>query len=99
MAEEEGQNQGLNVATVHIRVTHDDDFVVAELGHVQSSFVLLCPEGYAQCCVDVLDLLVLENLVVHGLFHVEDFTSQRHDRLVVAISALLGGSTRRITLH
>ena len=99
MAEEEGQDQGLNVAAIHIRVTHDDNLVIAKLGHVQGPFVLLCSEGDAQRRVDVLDLLVLENLVVHGLFHVEDFTSKRHDRLVVAVSALLGGSTCRITLH
>ena len=35
LAEEEGQQQGSNVGAVHVRVSHDDDAVVAELVWVE----------------------------------------------------------------
>ena len=98
MTEKEGENQRLNVASIHIRVTHDHDFVVAKLGQIQGPFILLCAHRHAEGSVDVLDFLVVENLVLHRLLHVEDFSPQRHDGLEHTVSTLLGGSTRRVSL-
>ena len=98
MAEQEGQDEGLDVASVHIRVTHDDDFVVAEFGQIEGPLVFFSPYRDTQGGVDVFDLLVVEDLVLHGLFHVEDLASKWHDGLEHAVAALLGCATCRIAL-
>ena len=93
------RDEGFDVAAVDVRVTHDDHLVVAKLGHVEGALVFLGAHRDAERGVDVLDLFVLEDLVVHGLFHVEDFTPQWKDGLEQAVAALLGRTSSRVTLN
>ena len=39
VAEQEGEDERLNVASVHVGVTHDDHLVVAKFGHVERPLV------------------------------------------------------------
>ena len=98
MAEQEGEDERFNVAAVHIGVTHDDNLVVAELGEVECTLVFFRSHGHPEGRVDVLDLFVVEDFVVHGLLHIQDLASEGHDGLEHAVASLLGGSACRITL-
>ena len=98
VAEEEGEDERFNVAAVHVGVTHDDNLVVAELRHVERALVFFGPDGHPEGRVDVLDFFVVEDLVLHGLLHVEDFSTEGHDGLEHAVAALLGRSACRVTL-
>ena len=100
VAEEEGQDQRHDVATVYVGVTHDDDLVVTQLVQVQHPFaVLALYDAHAQGGKHVFDLLILVDLVLHGLLYVEDLPPQRQDRLELPVAALLGRTPGRVTLH
>ncbi len=70
VTEEEGQQQGADVRTVHVRVRHDDDLVVAQLGDVE---IVLADTG-AERGDQAADFLVPQHLVVARLLHVEDLS-------------------------
>ncbi len=95
LAEEERQQQGTNVRTIHVRIRHDDDAVVAEFFHI----VFVAANAAAQSGDQGAHFLGGEHLVETRLFHVEDLALQRQDRLILAVTALFGRAPRRITLH
>ena len=74
---EKGEEERPDVRTVHVGVGHDDDPVVAELVQV----VVFIPHTRSQGRDEGLDLLVGDDLVEAGLFHVEDLAPQRQDGL------------------
>lgn len=92
-AEQEGQQQGVDVLAVDVGVRHQDDLVIAELLDVE---VLVDPgaEGRDQR----LDLLVLQDLVDPRLLDVEDLASDREDRLVLRVASGLGRAAGGVTL-
>ena len=70
MSEEECKDEGFNVATVDIRVTHDHNFVVAKFLDIQALSSSSVPSLYTERCIDVLDLFILKHFVVHRFLHV-----------------------------
>src|SRR5271156_4161464 len=85
VAEEKREQQGADVAAVHVRVGHQNHFVVAQLAGVEIVFADACAERGD----DAANFLVAEHFVVAGLFDVEDFALERQDGLVAAIASAL----------
>src|SRR5208282_2428956 len=94
VAEEKSEQQRADVAAVHVRVGHEDHFVVAELRSVE---IVLADAG-AERRDDGADFLVAEHLVVAGLFDVEDLALERQDRLVAAVAPALGRAAGGLAL-
>ena len=69
-AVEEGEQQGPDVGTVHVRVGHDDDPVIPERGQVEFRV-----DPGAQRGDQRLDLLVLQHPVRFGLLDVQDLAA------------------------
>ena len=89
---EEGKQQGADVRTVHVRVGHDDDAVIAQLVGV----VLILADAGAQHGDQGGDFLRGDELFKTGFFHVQNLALERQDRLELAISSLLGRASRRV---
>ena len=85
--------------TVHVRICHDDDFVVADLLDVEGTFLVAITNTGTNGGDHGLDLLVLKHLVEAGFLHVDQFTADRENRLGASITTLLGRATRGITLN
>ena len=92
VAPEEGQQQRADVGAVHVRVRHDDDLVVAQLG-----LVVALPEAGPEGGDDDADLLVREHLLEARLLDVQDLAAQRQDRLRAAVARGLGRAAGRVT--
>ena len=86
VAEEKSEQQSADVAAVHVRVRHQNNFVVAQLAGVE---IVLADAG-AERGDDAANFLVAEHFVVAGFFDVEDLAFERQDGLVTAIAAALG---------
>ena len=99
VAEEEGQNQSGNVASVHIGIGHDDYLVVTKFLHVQCLVVFIGADGNAEGGIDILDFLAVEGFVLRGFLYIQDLTAQGQDGLEMGVTALLGGTACRVTLH
>ena len=92
---QEGEDQGADVAAVHVGVGHDDDAVVAGLLDLE----LVAPDASADGGDHGLDFIVAENLVQAGLLDVEHLAAQRQDGLRAPVAPLLGGTTGGIPFH
>ena len=75
---EEAKQQSPNMTAVHIGVRHDDDFLVPSLGQV-----LISTNAGTDRLNHRLNFLILQNLRFATLVRVDNFTSQRQDRLKV----------------
>ncbi len=73
---------------VDVRVRHDDEAVVAELGDVER-----IADGRAEGDDEVFNFLISENLIDAGLLGIEDLSTERKDRLMFAVATLLGRSS------
>jgi hypothetical protein len=93
LTEEEGQEQRADVGSVHVRVGHDDELVIAQLGDVEIVLHARPERGD-----EVADLFVAQDLVDARLLDVQDLAPDRHDRLEAAIAPLLRGAPGRIAL-
>jgi len=93
-AEEERQQQCADVRTVHISICHDDDAVVTQTADIEILFSEAAADGGDQR----LDLLVFQDFVNARLFHVDEFASNRNDRLEGTVAPLFGGTACGITL-
>src|ERR1019366_4153363 len=94
VVEEERQQQGADVAAIDIGIRHDDDLVVAQLGHVE---IVLADTG-AKRRDQAADFLVAQHLVVARLLHVEDFSLERKNGLEAAFASLFGGAAGAFSL-
>ncbi len=79
---------------VDVGVGHQDDAVVAQLVRV----VLVAADAGTERGDQRADLVGGQHAVEAGAFHVEDLAAQRQHRLVLAVAALLGRATCRVTL-
>ena len=96
LTEKECEQKRPDMESVHVRIGHDDHLVVAEPADV---LVLLTdPDADAEGGDDHPELFVLEHLVEARLFDVEHLASERQDRLVPTVPALLGGAAGRVPL-
>ena len=89
---EERQQQRADVRTVHVRVGHDDDAVVALLGHVE----IFLPDAASERGDHRLDFVAAEHAIEPRPLDVEDLALDRQDRLEAAIASLLGGAAGRL---
>ncbi len=89
----------MDVASVYVRIGHDHNLVIPQLGHVEGFVVFRSPKAHTQRGDDILDLFVLVDLVFLGFLHVENLPPEWEDRLEMTVPALLRGSTRRISFH
>ena len=87
LAVEEGQQQGTDVGTVHVRVGHDDDAVVTCLISIEV-FADVGADGGDQRADGVAGKRAMEA----GALDVEDLAAQRQDRLRLTVARLLGGA-------
>ena len=90
----ERHQQGANVGTVHVRVRHDDDAVIAQLGRI----VLLLADAAAERRDQGADLGRRQHLVEARPLHVQNLALERQDGLKPPVAALLGGSAGGIAL-
>ena len=95
LAVEEGEQQSPDVCAVHIRVRHDNDLMVAQLGYVEFVTANARPERHHE----VANFLTAEHPVKAGAFDVQDFTFQRQDRLRPPIATGLSRTTGAVTLN
>ncbi|CAM5290421.1 hypothetical protein RLIN73S_04688 [Rhodanobacter lindaniclasticus] len=91
---EEGQQQGADMRAVDIRVSHQDDAVIAQLVGV----VLVLADAGAQRGDQGTDLGRGQHAVEAGLLDVEDLALQRQHGLGLAVAALLGRAAGGVTL-
>src|SRR6185295_17497970 len=94
LAVEESQQQRADVRAVHVRVRHDDDAVIAQLGEVE----LFLADAAAKRRDQRANLRRREHLVESRALDVQDLALQRQDGLRASVAALLGGPAGRITL-
>ena len=91
MTEEEGQQERTDVRPIDIRIGHDDDLAVAELGDIEVA-TDAATEGADECA----DFFEAQDLVDACAFDIENLTFERQDGLCFNISALRGRATRRV---
>ena len=88
VTEEERQQQGADVASVHVGVGHQDDFAVAQFGGIEIFFA----DAGAERRDHGANFFVPQHLVVARFFDVENFSLERKDRLEAAVASLFGGA-------
>lgn len=75
--------------TIHIRVRHNDNFIVAELRNIKIisiSFRKPAAKSVDHC----LDLCIGKHLIDRRLFNIEDFSTDGKNRLIIPVSRSLG---------
>jgi hypothetical protein len=72
--------------------------MITELAEIQGLAVFLRTDGHSEGCIDITDLLTLENSMFHSLLDVQDLTPERKDCLSDTVSALFCSTTRRVSL-
>ena len=93
VAEKKGQQQGADVAAVHVGVGHQHRLAIAQA--VDGKVVA---HAGAQGRNHGLDLVVAQDLVEPGALGVEDLAAQRQDGLEVPVAALFGRAAGAVAL-
>ena len=86
------------MASVHIGIRHQYDLIIAQLGNIKI-IAIAFREPAAKGIDHGLDLGVSKNLVHGCLLHIEDFSPDRKDCLIFAVSGRLGGASGGISLY
>ncbi len=84
--------------TIHIRIGHDHDLVIAKLCDIEIIAVAFGKTA-AKGIDHGLDLRVGQHLVNAGLLHVQDLAADRQDRLIIPVSGCLGRTACGISLY
>ncbi len=92
---EEGEQKCANVRTVHVRICHDDDLVVADFVDVK----IVNTDACTNCRDESSNLVVVQNLVESGLFHIQHLAAKWKNGLSFAIAALFGRAAGAVALH
>ena len=79
--------------TIRVRISHDDNFVIIAILDIK-----IRPDACAYCVDDRVDFLVLQYILHARAFSIDDFPTQRENRLELAVASLFGGSAGGITL-
>src|SRR5207249_8468627 len=93
LAIEKSKKQSADVRAVNVRVGHDDDRMIAQLGRIIIFF-----DPCAQCHNHQADFLKREHFVETHLLDIEDFSLEQENHLVTPISSLLHKASNRISL-
>ena len=93
---EKGQQQSTNVSAIHIRVSHDDDAVIAQLINIE----VVCRRltrlstGFANTSTQSRDqrqdFVTGQQFFVTCFFNVQDFAAKRQNGLEFPVTSLLG---------
>ncbi len=94
LAIEEREQQCADVASVDIRIAHDDHAVIAELGDVE---IVLADAG-TERRDQRADLGRRQHLVEARPLDIQDLALERQDRLRAPVAALLGGAAGGVAL-
>ena len=94
----QGQQQGGDVGSVHVRIRHDNDLVVAQLFDVEIIAVAL-GKSASEGIDHGLDLRIGQHLVDACLFHIQNLAPDGKDCLEHAVSCHLGAASGGISLH
>ena len=94
LAVEKRQQQRADVASVDIRISHDDDAVIAQFVDVE----IVAADAAAQGGDERADLGGCQHFVEARLLDVEDFSLQRQDGLSAPVAPLLGRAAGGIAL-
>src|SRR5690606_19931608 len=92
---EKSEQEGSDVAPVHVSVGHDDDLVVTQPRRIELFRPNPSPQRGNYCG----DLVVTEHFVETSLLDVQNLPFDGQDRLEAPISTLLRGSACRVTLN
>ena len=84
--------------TIHIRIGHNNNFIIAKLGNVKV-IAIAFGKTTAKGINHGLDFCISKNFIDAGFFYVQNLTANRQNRLIHTISGTLCTSTRRITFH
>ena len=85
--EEKGEEQGADVAAVHVGIGHDDSPIA------QAFEVEIIAHAGAEGRDERLDFITRKDFVQPGALGVHDFSPQRQNRLEVLVATLFGRST------
>ena len=77
MSEEECHEQRGNVSSVHIGIGHDDYLMIAQFAQIKRFAVLFGTDKHAERRIDIFNFFAFEHFVLHGFFHVQNFSPQR----------------------
>ena len=95
VTEEEGEQQGADVRSIHVGVGHEDDLAIAQLAGIEVVFANAGAHGRDHGA----DFFVTQHLVVARLFHVQNFSLERQNGLEAPVASLLGGAAGGFTLY
>ena len=95
VAEEKREQQRADMAAVHVRVGHQNHFVVAQLAGVE---IVLADAG-AKRRDDAANFFVAQHFVVTRFFDVQDFALERQDGLIAAVASAFGRAAGRFSLN
>ena len=86
IAEEEGQQQGADMAAINISIGHDDDACrSADVGDIK-----VIANAGAQGRDQRFDLVIAQDLIQTGAFGIEDLAAQGQNGLEMTVAALFG---------
>lgn len=86
------------MCAVHIRIRHDNNFIITQLCNIKVIAVAFGKTA-AESVYHRFYFRIGEHLVNAGLFHVQDFTPDRQDGLIGTIPCRLCTAARGISLH
>ncbi len=86
------------MGAVHVGIGHDDDLVVAQLGHVEGAFPFPIADAGADGGDHGADFGVLEHLVQARFLHIDELAANGQDRLELAVAPLLGRAACGVAL-
>ncbi len=97
VAEEQRQQQGLDVGAVHVRIGHDDDLAVAQAGEVDHAvrLVRIHPQGHR----DIVDFGVGKEAIGVDLPGVQYLAAQGQDGLRFLVARHLGRAAGGVALN
>ena len=95
LAIEKRQQQSTNMASVDIGIGHDDNFMIAAFVGIE----IVTSDTGAKRGNDGSDFGGIQHLVKTGTFNVQNFTAQRHNRLIAAMTPLFGRTAGGISLN
>ena len=90
----ERHQKGCDVRAVNIGIGHDNNFFITQI-----FFFIVVFSSATQRFNHIFDFLVLRNFIQTGAGNVEDFSSQRQNRLRHPVASLFGGAARRVALN
>ena len=92
-AVQERQHQCVDVRAVDIGIGHDDDLVVAQFGDIE-----IVVDSGSECRNHRFDLGIGINFIETCFLYIQDFSTQRQDRLRCTASRGFCGTARGISL-